>query len=121
MQKEMLKGYIDAIILSVLSNGDAYGYEITKIVNERTQGLFELKEGTLYPALKRLEANSYIDGYWDEKTTPRRRYYKIGEKGKKKLDESRLSWQQNTSIINMFLGGLSDAKSKTILGTNFAI
>jgi PadR family transcriptional regulator PadR len=113
MQKEMLKGYIDAIILSVLNRGDSYGFEITKTVNEKTQGHLYLKEGTLYPALKRLELNQRIEGYWgDPQVGPRRKYYKITDIGKRVLDENKSSWRENTNIINMFLGGgLMDATS----------
>lgn len=63
----MMKGYIDGIVLSVLSKQDAYGYEISKMVHDETNGQFDLKEGTLYPALKRMEANGYIEGYWGSK------------------------------------------------------
>ncbi|WP_426453103.1 PadR family transcriptional regulator [Paenibacillus sp. S-38] len=107
MRNEMIKGYIDAIILSILQNGDAYGYEITKIVNASTEGAFELKEGTMYPALKRLEANGFIEGYWDKRDAgPRRRYYRITEEGQGKLARNKESWVRNTQIINQFLGGL---------------
>nr|WP_275983993.1 helix-turn-helix transcriptional regulator [Paenibacillus hamazuiensis] len=104
----MIKGYIDAIILSVLQDKDAYGYEITKVVNQSSDGAFELKEGTLYPALKRLEASGMIEGYWDERPSgPRRRYYRITPAGKGKLKESKETWLKNAKVIHTFLGGLS--------------
>lgn len=120
VQKEMIKGYIDAIVLSILSQSDAYGYEITKIVNKKTSGLFELKEGTLYPALKRLEANQFIEGYWADHFDgrPRRRYYRITQDGHKKLEESKNSWQKNVNIINSFLGGVFSGTSANALKPN---
>lgn len=105
MHNEMMKGYVDAIVLSILQRSDAYGYEISKLVNKESAGFFEMKEGTLYPALKRMEANKYIEGYWDERPTgPRRRYYRITKQGLKRLEESRQSWRENTRVINLFLG-----------------
>ncbi|OXM15661.1 PadR family transcriptional regulator [Paenibacillus herberti] len=106
MRNEMIKGYIDAIVLSVLRRNDAYGYEISKIIQEETEGLLDMKEGTLYPALKRMEANNYIEGYWDTRPSgPRRRYYRITEQGLKKLQENKQAWVGNLRIINLFLGG----------------
>lgn len=115
MRNEMIKGYVDAIILSVLQHEDAYGYEISKVVNEKTAGLFEMKEGTLYPALKRMEANNYIEGYWDNRTSgPRRRYYHITKQGLKKLEESKKSWEDNLRIINLFLRSETVGQGQTV-------
>jgi PadR family transcriptional regulator PadR len=116
MKNEMIKGYIDAIILSVLQKKDAYGYEITKIVHQSSDGAFVLKEGTLYPALKRLEAGGFIEGYWDERETgPRRRYYRITPAGTGKLKENKESWVNNARVISNFLGGLSYGRGRDIL------
>jgi PadR family transcriptional regulator PadR len=120
LRNEMIKGYIDAIVLSVLHREDAYGYEISKFVHEETAGKFELKEGTLYPALKRMEANGYIEGYWDDRDTgPRRRYYRITKDGRKKLEEHKNSWMDNIRIINLFLGGESNGADHTVREPNF--
>jgi len=120
MQNEMIKGYIDAIVMSVLSRKDAYGYEISKVVQEETAGKMMIKEGTLYPALKRMEANGYIEGYWDDRDAgPRRRYYRITKSGLKRLDENRRSWAENIAIINTFLGGKQDGANVTIRQPNF--
>jgi PadR family transcriptional regulator PadR len=106
MKNEMIKGYIDGIILSILSERDSYGYEISQYINEVTYGDFHLKEGTLYPALKRLEANHYIEGYWGEQEGgPRRKYYRILDEGKTQLEKIKSSWIKNTNIINIFLRG----------------
>ncbi|WP_436663464.1 PadR family transcriptional regulator [Alicyclobacillus acidoterrestris] len=77
MRNERIRGYLDGIVLSIVATGDTYGYEIVQKVNERTHGALHLKEGSLYPALKRLEAEHFIEGYWgtDKETGPRRRYY----------------------------------------------
>lgn len=104
MKNEMIKGYIDAIILSVLAPTDSYGYEIAKRVNERTEGALELKEGTLYPALKRLESEQLIEGYWGaEAQGPRRRYYRITDCGRQKLGQTAHEWRTLMRTIGLFL------------------
>ncbi|MFD0712803.1 PadR family transcriptional regulator [Paenibacillus sp. GCM10027626] len=101
MHNEMIKGYIDAIILSVLNRQDTYGYEISKVVQEETAGKLELKEGTMYPALKRMEAHGFIESYWDDRVSgPRRKYYRITKTGRKQLEENRRLWTENIDIIN---------------------
>jgi len=106
VKNEMMKGYIDGIILSILNRKDAYGYEITQYIDQITLGNFHLKEGTLYPALKRLEVNHFIEGYWGEQDGgPRRKYYRILEDGKRQLETIKLTWERNMNIINLFLGG----------------
>lgn len=81
--KEMLKGYIDVILLSLLFEQDLYGYELAKKVKEQSDSAFEMKEGTLYLALKRLEQNGLLESYWgDEGTGGRRKYYRILDSGK---------------------------------------
>lgn len=108
----MIKGYIDGIILSILIQRDAYGYEISQYINEITHGEFLLKEGTLYPALKRLEANNCIEGYWVEQNGgPRRKYYRIKKEGRTRLESIKISWIKNTNIINIFLGGRTSGYS----------
>ncbi|MHB1684852.1 MAG: PadR family transcriptional regulator [Bacilli bacterium] len=104
MNGDIIKGFINPIILAVVVRGDAYGYEIAKYVNEQTDGALELKEGTLYPALRRLEAEKFIEGYWGTETEgPRRRYYRITKLGLAELKSSRADWLMNRRIFSLFL------------------
>ena len=64
LNKELLKGHIDTLILSILNQEDSYGYEIAKIVKDETT--FELKESTMYVSLKRLESKGLIKSYWGD-------------------------------------------------------
>ena len=64
LNKEALKGHIDTIILSILNEQDCYGYEIAKTVKVKCNNMFELKEGTMYLALKRMESKGFIESYW---------------------------------------------------------
>jgi len=104
IRKEWLKGYIDLIILSLLKVEDLYGYEMSKKMKEKSQGLFLLKDGTLYPALKRLEHNQYISGYWqDSEGAARRKYYRITQSGLEELQQSQKEWKQLKKILELFL------------------
>lgn len=107
IEKEMLKGYIDIIILSLLYGSDLYGYELGKRVKEQTQNSFEMKEGTLYLAFKRLEQSNLISSYWgDESVGGRRKYYKLLPDGMTHLKAKKLEWEHLKKIIDLFLKGV---------------
>ena len=105
MNKEVLKGHIDTLILSLLHNRDMYGYELAKIVRDKSGDQFELKEGTLYLSLKRLEKNKWIESYWGDEQGPggRRKYYKLTKQGEEGFEEKRLEWEFVKKIIDSFL------------------
>lgn len=105
LNKEVLKGHIDTLILAVLDESDSYGYEIAKIVKGKTT--FELKDGTMYISLKRLESKELIESYWGNKqgTGGRRKYYHITDEGKKALDIKIKEWDFVQNIMNQFLKG----------------
>ncbi|PLT30590.1 PadR family transcriptional regulator [Peribacillus deserti] len=107
INKEVLKGHIDTIILSLLHNKDMYGYELAKLVRDKSEEQFELKEGTLYLSLKRLEKNEWISAYWGDDQGPggRRKYYKLTPLGEKGLEEKRKEWLFVKKIIDTFLEG----------------
>ncbi|UDN58599.1 PadR family transcriptional regulator [Clostridioides sp. ES-S-0010-02] len=103
LNKEVLKGHIDTLILSILSKGDSYGYEIAKVVRDETT--FELKESTLYVSLKRLESKGLIKSYWgnDQGVGSRRKYYNITDDGKDSLEVKMQEWYFIQDIMNKFL------------------
>lgn len=106
MDKELLKGSIDILILALSSKKDVYGYEITKIIKKYTNSLYEMGEGTLYPALKRLEVRKYLTSYWgDTDKGGRRKYYKITDEGKRGLQEKLDSYNLINLAINECLRG----------------
>lgn len=107
VNKEVLKGHIDTIILSLLNQRDMYGYELAKVVFEKSNDQFELKEGTLYLSLKRLEKNEWVSSYWGEEQGPggRRKYYKLTSSGVKGFEEKKAEWQFVKQLIDSFLGG----------------
>ncbi len=86
---EILRGYIDTIILAQLCGGDSYGYSINRRVHELTDGELQLKEGTLYTTFRRLEDAGMIESYWgDEQAGARRRYYHLTPAGRKTYAEN---------------------------------
>lgn len=107
ISKEVLKGHIDTIILSIVAQHDCYGYEIAKTVREYTEGAFEIKEATLYIALKRLEKNEYILSYWDDGASNggRRKYYKMTEQGTEFLEYKKQEWNYMKAMMDHYLGG----------------
>jgi DNA-binding PadR family transcriptional regulator len=107
VNKEVLKGHIDTLILSLLHNKDRYGYELAKLVREKSESQFELKEGTLYLSLKRLENSKWIASYWGDDQGPggRRKYYKLTPLGEEGFEQKRLEWQFLKKMMDSFIGG----------------
>ena len=107
ISREILKGHIDTLILSLLHQRDMYGYELAKIVREKSEEQFELKEGTLYLSLKRLEKNNWISSYWGDEqgTGGRRKYYKVTSLGTQNFEAKRLEWQFVKKMMDSFLWG----------------
>jgi PadR family transcriptional regulator, regulatory protein PadR len=101
---DMLRGHTDTIILRLLSDGDKYGYEITKLVHQLSGEAYELKEATMYSSLKRLENDGHILSYWgDETQGGRRKYYRITMSGRAQYESNRQQWQQAKKILDTLL------------------
>lgn len=100
----MLKGTIDILILSVISERDSYGYEISKIIKTKSGDLFEILEATMYLALKRLEKQKAIEAFWGTETDGgRRRYFKITDLGKAQLAQLTSDWKQTAWLVDKFI------------------
>ena len=103
-QKELLKGNTETLLLSLLAGEPMHGYRIVREIERRSSGYFQFKEGTLYPALHRLEAEGLIHGYWGEGTTGTpRRYYSITPKGLKVLEERLEEWRRFSQAVNLIM------------------
>ena len=106
MNKELLKGSIEILLLSLLVEEDCYGYDMTKKLRILSDDTYHMNEGTLYPALKRLEKKECVSSYWsDEKSVTRRKYYSITESGRKELNDKLSHWKQISQLIDRTLGG----------------
>ena len=104
MDTKLLNGTLEMMMLEVLSQGPSYGYEIVQTVLSRSGGQFELKEGSLYPALHRLERQKLLSSYWTEHEGRRRKYYKLSAAGRKALAARRQEWQAFAQGVNGVLG-----------------
>jgi len=101
-RRELLKGNTETLLLSLLKNQSMYGYQIIKEIEKRSQGYFRFKEGTLYPALHRLEAAGLVRGRWERLPSGKeRRYYHLTEKGLKLLEEKVAEWQGFSLAVNL--------------------
>ena len=99
---ELMKGSSDPLLLCLIGQQPMYGYQIIKELEARSQGYFKFKEGTLYPALHRLEKTGLIIGKWQMLPNRRqRRYYYITDKGRSKLAVERLQWQNFLNAMNL--------------------
>lgn len=104
LNKELLKGNIDLLILSVVKEKESYGYEISKTIKEKTEGDFEIQEATLYLSLKRLEKQGAISSSWgNESHGGRRKYYAITDEGIRLLDNIIEDWKKVSEIVKRFI------------------
>ena len=105
---DRLRGHLETMILSTLERGEAHGLEILRRLEEAGCGLLRLKEGSLYPALYRLEAAGEVKAVWEPephgRRGARRRIYRLTTKGQRKLDASRVEWQQFVRVLGGILG-----------------
>jgi DNA-binding PadR family transcriptional regulator len=105
---DKLRGHLETMILSTLDQGEAHGLEILRRLEEAGCGLLRLKEGSLYPALSRLEAGGEVKAVWESashgRRGARRRIYSLTTKGRRKLDGDRNEWQQFVRILGSILG-----------------
>ncbi|WP_054706347.1 PadR family transcriptional regulator [Bacillus sp. JCM 19041] len=99
MDKEMMKGSIDFLLLSLIQANDLYGYEMTKKLKSLSEESYSISEGTLYPALKRMEKKEWISSYWSDSTGARRKYYTITENGKTELARKKNDWAALNKLI----------------------
>jgi PadR family transcriptional regulator len=104
MDSRLLWGAVETLMLEVIAQGPTYGYEIAQTVTSRSKGYFELKEGSLYPALHRLEEQRLISSYWQAVDGRRRKYYKITSTGERALSDRRAEWRAFAKGMQGVLG-----------------
>ena len=108
IQGDKLRGHLEAMVLSTLERGEAHGLEILRRLDEAGCGLLRLKEGSLYPALYRLEAAGEVKAVWEEdshgRRGARRRIYQLTPKGKRRLESGRIEWQAFVRVLGGILG-----------------
>ncbi|OLU38261.1 PadR family transcriptional regulator [Ileibacterium valens] len=94
---------LELLVLSALRRQDYYGYEISGIIREHTHGMFDIKDGVLYPLLYRLEQSGYISSFTRTVRNRKRVYYHLESKGISYLDQLIVEYQSRISIIDEFI------------------
>lgn len=103
---QLLKGTTTLLVLTVLREGELYGYEIAQRIRDRSGGAFAPSEGALYPALHALEADGALEASWRESDRgPRRRYYRITKAGLGRLDAHAEEWATFSLGMARAVGG----------------
>ena len=100
---ETLKGHLDSLILAVVAAGPAHGYAIIEELKRRSGGTFALPEGTVYPALHRLERAGLLESGWSASTGRKRRVYKLTRRGRRQLEARKSEWRDFARAIDAVL------------------
>jgi DNA-binding PadR family transcriptional regulator len=103
MRRERLKGHLDVLLLAAVAAGESHGYALLKRIREQSQGLFDLGEGTLYPALHRLESGDLVDSSWATVAGRRRRVYALTPAGREALSREREEWGAFARAVDAIL------------------
>lgn len=105
---DALRGHLETMILAALETGAAHGFEILRRLTEAGSGALRLREGSLYPALYRMEGAGLIASDWEDESAPRRgprrRVYRLTRKGVGRLANGRAEWRQFVHVIGTILG-----------------
>lgn len=110
-QRDLVRGSIDLMVLSVLSDQSQYGYLIQQRISQASNGRVQLQAGTLYPLLHKLEKAKLIKSRWDDSTGRKRKWYELTARGRKRLQADAAEWKQFTecvlSLLNPAINGTS--------------
>ncbi len=101
---EALKGHLDLLLLSILADGPAHGYAVIEALRSRSGGMFDLPEGTIYPALHRLENQRLLQSTWSDEGPRRKRIYQLTPKGRQALTSRQDEWKQFSKAVNATVG-----------------
>ena len=105
IRNELLPGTLDMLVLKTLTHGHLHGYAIAQLLLQISGDVLQVEEGSLYPALQRLELNGWIEGDWGMSANNRRaRFYKLTPEGRKKLSAETERYKQMTGAIARVLG-----------------
>ncbi len=103
--REFFTGTVGVLILGLLAEREMYGYEILQEAERRSERAFQLKEGTLYPALRQMERSGLIKGRWRDAESGRsRKYYSLTAKGRRRAESKRRQWASISAAMRAILG-----------------
>lgn len=109
IDKNLVQGSMGMMLMKLLSEKDMYGYEMIEALREKSNQVFELKAGTMYPLLHSLEEKGYLSAYEEDSTGKKRKYYHLTASGKKTLEMKTKEWKEYSgAVINVlsFAGGM---------------
>jgi transcriptional regulator len=104
MRSEVLRGHLDLLLLATIAAEPAHGYRIVEDLRARSGGAFDLSEGTVYPALYRLERRGLLSSRWASVAGRRRRVYSLTRKGRRALAEQRRDWAAFAAAVRVVVG-----------------
>ena len=105
LDRELKKGSAELLVLSLVEDRARHGYEISKLIESRSEGTLKFNVASLYPLLYRLEGRGWIQGKWVEKAGQRRRrYYRITAEGRRVLAAQRKGWKQFAEAVRRIAG-----------------
>ncbi|GLY19479.1 helix-turn-helix transcriptional regulator [Kineosporia rhizophila] len=104
MKADAVRGHLDALILAALEHRPLHGYAIIEALAARSGGELDLPTGTVYPALRRLEAAGYLESVWSEESGRKRRTYTLSRAGHKRLEGARQEWTLFSRVVGQALG-----------------
>jgi len=99
MSEDAVRGHLDGLVLAVLASGPAHGYALIELLRERSGGFFELPEGSVYPALHRLERAGLVESGWSEAGGRRRRVYDLTARGRRAVTQRRREWRSFAAAV----------------------
>src|SRR5213075_3195489 len=101
---ELLQGTLDLIVLKLLRSGPANGWDLTQSIQVVSRGVLDVNYGSLYPALRRLEARGWVSASWAASENNRRaRFYQLTASGRKQLDAERATWERFSHALGLIL------------------
>jgi PadR family transcriptional regulator PadR len=101
---EALKGHLELLLLAVLAEGPAHGYAVIEALRRRSGGTFDLPEGTIYPALHRLESQGLLESTWSEDAARRKRIYRLTPGGREALAQRQEEWKKFSGAVDATVG-----------------
>ena len=108
ISKDLVAASATPLILSILSHGDSYGYDIIQKVHELSEGEIQWADGMLYPILHRLEKKGLVESYWGKAENGRKRkYYRLHKSGSEELNEQRQNWHNLYTLLQKLEGGIA--------------
>jgi transcriptional regulator len=113
MRADAVRGHLDGLLLAVLEQGPLHGYAIIAAVQQRSGGVLDLRTGTIYPALNRLERIGLLSSSWESAGERRRRCYALTDAGRSSLASERTAWREFTAAIGSVLNPATSPRPAT--------